>query len=81
MTPSSSQQQHHFSILQIIAKTIAWLIIILLSVVAFGAMMSHRYRVYYFLRGMYYVLYRNTIYNAITMYQLYIIETKFIAIY
>jgi hypothetical protein len=40
------------------AKTIAWLIIIFLSVIAFGAGMSHRYRIYYYLRSTYYVVTR-----------------------
>jgi hypothetical protein len=41
---------------KILAKTVAWLILILLSVVAFGAAMSHRYRIYYFLRTGYYTV-------------------------
>jgi hypothetical protein len=68
VAPSSSQQQHHFSILKIIAKTIAWLIIILLSVVAFGAGMSHRYRIYYFLRGLYYTVTRFVLRLSCTNY-------------
>jgi hypothetical protein len=44
--------------LRIIGKTIAWLIIIALSVVAFGAIMSNRYRIYFFLRGVWYTVLR-----------------------
>jgi hypothetical protein len=50
--------RRHVSLVQIIAKTMAWLILIFLSVVAFGACMSHRYRIYYFLRGCYYTILR-----------------------
>jgi hypothetical protein len=46
------------SFLKIIGKTIAWLIIIALSVVAFGAIMSNRYRIYFFLRGVWYTILR-----------------------
>jgi hypothetical protein len=46
------------SFLRIIGKTIAWLIIIALSVVAFGAIMSNRYRIYFFLRGVWYTVLR-----------------------
>jgi hypothetical protein len=46
------------SFLRIIGKTIAWLIIIALSVVAFGAIMSNRYRIYFFLRGVWYTILR-----------------------
>jgi len=34
-----------------IARTIGWLIILALSVLCFGAIMSNRYRIYYALRG------------------------------
>jgi hypothetical protein len=54
--PASPPQPRHVSLLKILAKTLAWLIIILLSVVAFGAAMSHRYRIYYFLRTGYYTV-------------------------
>jgi hypothetical protein len=42
----------------IVRKTVAWLIIIALSVLAFGACMSHRYRIYFFLRGVWYTILR-----------------------
>jgi hypothetical protein len=50
--------QKKMSFLRIIGKTIAWLIIIALSVVAFGAIMSNRYRIYFFLRGVWYTVLR-----------------------
>jgi hypothetical protein len=62
--PSSTPSAHpvpkkkHISFWRIIGKTIAWLIIILLSVVAFGAFMSHRYRIYYYARTAWYTLCR-----------------------
>jgi len=43
---------------RIIGKTIAWLILIGLSVLAFGAIMSNRYRIYFFLRGVWYTILR-----------------------
>jgi hypothetical protein len=42
----------------IVRKTVAWLIIIALGVLAFGACMSHRYRIYFFLRGVWYTILR-----------------------
>ena len=61
-TPSPSFRPHakekHVSFLQILGKAIAWLIILLLSFVAFGAIMSHRYRIYYFLRGCWFTFLR-----------------------
>jgi hypothetical protein len=53
-TTAPTTSRGHVSIVKILAKTVAWLILILLSVVAFGAAMSHRYRIYYFLRTSYY---------------------------
>lgn len=44
--------------LGIVRKTVAWLIIIALGVLAFGACMSHRYRIYFFLRGVWYTILR-----------------------
>ena len=46
------------SVWKILSKTIAWLIIIGLSVLAFGGIMSHRYRIYFFLRGVWYTIVR-----------------------
>lgn len=43
---------------KILSKTIAWLIFIGLSVLAFGGIMSHRYRIYFFLRGVWYTIVR-----------------------
>ena len=68
MVPTIAPQQHHFSLLKIIAKTIAWLIIILLSVVAFGACMSHRYRIYYYLRGICFIVTRFLLRLSCTTY-------------
>jgi hypothetical protein len=67
-TIAPSQQQRHFSLFKIIAKTVAWLIIILLSVVAFGACMSHRYRIYYYLRSTYYTVTRFLLQLPCTIY-------------
>jgi hypothetical protein len=39
---------------KIIGKTIGWLILIALSTLAFGAIMSNRYRIYYVVRGIWY---------------------------
>lgn len=39
------------SIIRMIGRTIGWLIILALSVLCFGAIMSNRYRIYYALRG------------------------------
>lgn len=49
---------HHMSFWRMMGKTLAWLILIGLSVVAFGAIMSHRYRIYFFLRGLWYTVWR-----------------------
>lgn len=57
-SPDNSNQKKHPSFLRIIGKTIAWLILIFLSVIAFGAVMSHRYRIYFFLRGCWYTFWR-----------------------
>ncbi|GAX18012.1 hypothetical protein FisN_18Hu225 [Fistulifera solaris] len=57
--PSSNnneQTKRHWSFWSIMAKTIAWCIIILLVFLGFGAFMSNRYRIYYFLRGVWYSL-------------------------
>ena len=48
---SSHHHHHHFSLWKIIGKTIAWLIICGLSVLAFGAIFSNRYRIYYYLKA------------------------------
>jgi len=55
----NDNNRHHMSLTRIIAKTVAWLILIGLSVVAFGACMSNRYRIYFFLRGCWYRLLRS----------------------
>jgi len=39
---------------KVIGKTIGWLILIALSTLAFGAIMSNRYRLYYIGRGIWY---------------------------
>lgn len=48
--------KHGFSIWRILAKTLAYLILLFLSILAFGAIMNHRYRIYYFLRGVWYTI-------------------------
>jgi hypothetical protein len=45
-------------VLRILGKTLAWLILIALSVLMFGACMSNRYRIYYHVRGLWYALLR-----------------------
>jgi hypothetical protein len=55
--PSSNnneQTKRHWSFWSIMAKTIAWCIVILLVFLGFGAFMSNRYRIYFFLRGVWY---------------------------
>mmetsp|Transcript_12407 Transcript_12407/g.34186 ORF Transcript_12407/g.34186 Transcript_12407/m.34186 type:complete len:289 (-) Transcript_12407:119-985(-) len=51
---SHHHHHHKISFWTIVGKTIAWLIIIMLSVLGFGACMSNRYRIYYYLRAAYY---------------------------
>lgn len=59
MAPTNTDEpSQHLSFWRIIGKTIAWLILMGLSVVAFGAIMSHRYRIYFALRGLWYTLLR-----------------------
>jgi len=41
---------------RIIAKSIGWLIIVALSVLLFGAVMSNRYQLYYALRGIWFTI-------------------------
>jgi hypothetical protein len=48
---------HHHkreSLARILGRSLAWLIVLGLSVLAFGFVMQHRYRIYFFLRGVYY---------------------------
>ena len=56
--PTSPASPHASSIGKIIAKTLGWLILIALSVILFGALMSNRYRIYYALRGVWYSILR-----------------------
>lgn len=60
LPPSSDDHpRKHILFLRILGKTIAWLIFILLSALAFGAIMSHRYcMIYFFLRGCWYTFLR-----------------------
>jgi hypothetical protein len=53
---NDDNNKHHWSFWSILAKTIAWSIIILLVFLGFGAFMSNRYRIYYFLRGIWYTI-------------------------
>jgi len=65
-TDDDDQQHHHHpSVLRVLGKTIGWLIIIGLSVVGFGAVMSHRYRIYFCLRGLWYALLRTNFVRSI----------------
>lgn len=52
--PSSHGGVH--GILQILGRTIAWMILLFLATIAFGGIMQNRYRIYYFLRGCWYTL-------------------------
>lgn len=47
---------HHMSFLRFIEKTIALFILLVLSLLAFGAIMANRYRIYFFLRGVWYTI-------------------------
>jgi len=44
------------SFFRFIEKTIALFIFLVLSLLAFGAIMSNRYRIYFFLRGVWYTI-------------------------
>jgi hypothetical protein len=55
-TTREEDKKRHWSFWSILAKTIAWCIIILLVFLGFGAFMSNRYRIYYFVRGVWYSL-------------------------
>lgn len=62
-TPTPTTPQHHHkhkpSLWRILGKTLAWLIIIALSVLLFGAIMSNRYRIYYYIRSGWYSFLRS----------------------
>jgi hypothetical protein len=52
--PTESPEQHHHHHLhlwKLLYKTVSWMIVAGLSVLAFGSCMSNRYRIYYYLRG------------------------------
>jgi hypothetical protein len=53
---NDTKQHGSFSIWRMLGKTLAILILLFLSVLAFGAIMNHRYRIYYFLRGLWYTI-------------------------
>ena len=52
--PSVAPHRRHHTLAKTIGKTIGWLILIALSTLLFGAIMSNRYRMYYFARGVWY---------------------------
>jgi hypothetical protein len=54
--PTSKPANHKSSIGTILAKTLGWLILIALSVILFGAVMSNRYQIYYALRGVWFTI-------------------------
>ncbi|GKY98956.1 hypothetical protein MPSEU_000851400 [Mayamaea pseudoterrestris] len=56
--PPVPPPQNELSFLRILAKTLAWCILLVLSVLLFGAIMSHRYRIYFFCRGLWLVFIR-----------------------
>ncbi|KAG7352215.1 hypothetical protein IV203_008263 [Nitzschia inconspicua] len=55
VAPTASPDHHHpnnrIHIWRLIYKTLSWMIVAGLSVLAFGSCMSNRYRIYYYLRG------------------------------
>lgn len=53
-TESPHHHHHHIHVWKILCKTIAWMIVAGLSVLAFGSCMSNRYRIYYYMRGTWY---------------------------
>jgi hypothetical protein len=54
IAPSPTSHHRRGGAAKIIGKTIGWLILIALSTLAFGAIMSNRYRIYYVVRGIWY---------------------------
>ena len=48
--------QRRMSVWRFIEKTIALFILLVLALLAFGAIMSNRYRIYFFLRGVWYTI-------------------------
>jgi hypothetical protein len=52
--PPPPKKHHGASIWRIIGKTIALLILMGLSLLLFGAIMSNRYRIYYYIRSAWY---------------------------
>jgi hypothetical protein len=55
-TANPEDASHHVSFFRILTKTIAWLILLGLGLLAFGAIMNHRYRIYFFFRGVWLTL-------------------------
>jgi len=58
-TPSPTHHPHHEwwkSLWKFLLKTVCWMFIAVLFFFAFGAVMSNRYRIYYYLRGSWYSL-------------------------
>mmetsp|Transcript_2149 Transcript_2149/g.3090 ORF Transcript_2149/g.3090 Transcript_2149/m.3090 type:complete len:255 (-) Transcript_2149:1560-2324(-) len=54
--PSRSSSRKKTATGKIIAKSIGWLIVVALSVLLFGAVMSNRYQLYYALRGVWFTI-------------------------
>lgn len=55
-TNPSSPTQHHkwWKIVKLVLKTVFWMLVAGLFFFAFGAAMSNRYRIYYYVRGLWY---------------------------
>mmetsp|Transcript_3213 Transcript_3213/g.6137 ORF Transcript_3213/g.6137 Transcript_3213/m.6137 type:complete len:239 (+) Transcript_3213:100-816(+) len=47
---------HGISFFRFVEKTIAYLILLVLALLGFGAFMANRYRIYFFLRGVWYTI-------------------------
>mmetsp|Transcript_16225 Transcript_16225/g.21230 ORF Transcript_16225/g.21230 Transcript_16225/m.21230 type:complete len:223 (+) Transcript_16225:90-758(+) len=56
VVPPASHKK--WSFWRFVEKTIAWFMLLVLALLAFGAFMSNRYRIYFFLRGVWYTILR-----------------------
>jgi len=52
--PAPPHHHHHISAWVILGKTIAWLLLTALAILAFGALFSNRYRILYALKSAWY---------------------------
>lgn len=58
VAPTAAPHQGGVSVWRVLAKAVGWMVLAGLCVVAFGACMTHRYRIYYYLRGVWYTFLR-----------------------